>query len=208
MNEFFTPELLRQRISGEPKENKAVNVLLWVMIAVMTVFVVLKGFVYTTVYVSGGSMLPNLKNGDYLVGNRLSAALGLYGRGDVIVVNVEEDNHGWASTDGKKIIKRVIALEGETVDIKDGLVYIDGKLLDEPYIPSAYVTERIMNGLGLSFPYVVGENEVFVLGDNREISKDSRYKEYADITKSDVFAVIPEWAMRGKGISLSGSTAG
>lgn len=193
MYELLTPEQLRYKISGREEEGKSFNLILWLMVIILSVFVLLKGFVYTTVCVSGDSMLPTLQDGNYLVGNRLSAALGLYSYGDVIVVNVGEESGGCQDVTSKKIIKRVIALEGDVVDVKNGKVYVNGNLQEEDYLAENEVTER----KEVSFPHTVKEGCVFVLGDNRGVSKDSRYNVYKDVKKSTVFAVIPDWEFKG-----------
>ena len=184
-----SPDLLRAEITGE-REDKTVNVFLWIMIAVVLIFIVLRGFVFTTIYVSGTSMYPTLNNGNYLLGNRLAARLGFYGYGSIVTINTDE-----REDDGsyKKIIKRVIALEGDTVDISpDGKVYLNGVLLKEDYVQRGVFTSK---NLGTEFPHTVGKGEIFVLGDNRGVSKDSRYTVYSHIKTSQVYAVIPEWVI-------------
>lgn len=184
-----SPDLLRAEITGE-REDKTVNVFLWIMIAVVLIFIVLRGFVFTTVYVSGTSMYPTLNNGNYLLGNRLAARLGFYGYGSIVTINTDE-----REDDGsyKKIIKRVIALEGDTVDISpDGKVYLNGVLLKEDYVQRGVFTSK---NHGTEFPHTVGKGEIFVLGDNRGVSKDSRYTVYSHIKTSQVYAVIPEWVI-------------
>lgn len=108
------------------------------------------------------SMEPNFYSDDYLLISK--QAYRLFGktpeRGDVIVFRKAE------GSDSKLLIKRVIALPGETVKIEDGSVYINGELLIEPYTKATYTSGDL--------EAVVPEESVFVLGDNRAVSIDSR----------------------------------
>jgi len=110
--------------------------------------------------VIGDSMTPNFHQGQYLVVNKLTYRLHPPQRGDVIVFRPPTNPE-------KDYIKRVIGLPGETVAIREGYVYVDGRRLEESYI--AQVNRRASWG-----PSLVGEDEYFVLGDNRNNSSDSR----------------------------------
>ena len=115
--------------------------------------------------VDGRSMNNTLMDGDYVL--LLNDFLcGDYEQGDVIVASKESFRNG------ERIIKRVIATEGQWVDINfdTGTVKVDGKILNEPYISTPTVTSE-----GLTFPLRVEDGCVFVLGDNRALSMDSRH---------------------------------
>lgn len=121
--------------------------------------------------VDGRSMNNTLMNGDYVL--LLNDFLcGDYEQGDVIVASKESFRNG------ERIIKRVIATEGQWVDInfETGTVKVDGKILDEPYISTPTVTPE-----GLTFPLRVEDGCVFVLGDNRALSMDSRHPQIGQI---------------------------
>ncbi len=107
--------------------------------------------------VEGSSMQPNFETGEWIIVSRLPYLLGAPQRGDVVVLDFEEPQ--------EDLIKRIIGLPGETVEIRDGLVYINGQPLEEPYINAAprYTGE----------PIVLGPDEYYVLGDNRNNSRDS-----------------------------------
>ena len=129
------------------------------MLAVVLVFT----FVARLIGVDGPSMVPTLQNGDRLV--VVSSLLyNDYKPGDIVVARKD-------SFMSDPIVKRVIAVEGQTVDIDfdTGCVYVDGELLDEPYI-----NELTLRDEGTEFPLTVGEGEVFLMGDNRNRSSDSR----------------------------------
>lgn len=119
---------------------------------------------FRIVIVSGPSMNDTLIDGDYLLLlNNVFYAEPKYG--DIIVATKSDFK------DGEPIIKRVIATEGQTVDIDfdSGVVSVDGVILDEPYTLTPTNQEE-----GMAFPLVVDEGCIFVMGDNRNKSKDSR----------------------------------
>lgn len=123
-------------------------------IVIVVVVVLIRTFIITPVRVDGDSMKNTLKNGDILLLYKLSSI----DRFDIIVLDEEKDN--------EKIIKRVIGLPGETVAIKKGKIYINDKVIDDEY---AYGETSDYNKVTLK------DDEYFILGDNRLISKDSRY---------------------------------
>ena len=123
-------------------------------IVIVLVVVLIRTFIITPVRVDGDSMNNTLKNGDIL----LLYKLGSINRLDIIVLDEEKDN--------EKIIKRVIGLPGETVAIKKGKIYINDKVIDDEY---AYGETSDYDKVTLE------DDEYFILGDNRLISKDSRY---------------------------------
>jgi signal peptidase I len=108
--------------------------------------------------VEGSSMEPNLETGQYLIVNKVQYGLVQAERGDIIVFRAPR-------TPDKNFVKRIIGLPGEKVELRQGQVYINDKLLYEPYIDARF---------GYSWgPAVVGADELFVLGDNRNNSSDS-----------------------------------
>ena len=133
-----------------------------VVSAVLTV-VLLFTFAAQLISVDGASMQSTLFHGDRLV--VLNRSFCTFQAGDVVIV---QDYN--APLDGR-IVKRIIATGGQTVDIDFlfGTVYVDGQALEEPYIKEPTYTSE-----GISFPLTLGENEVFLMGDNRNHSTDSR----------------------------------
>lgn len=134
------------------------------LVYLLAVVLILFLLCFRVVIVSGPSMYNTLVDGDYLL--LLSSTI--YGspkQGDIVVASKDE------FMDGEPIIKRVIATEGQTVDIdfNSGIVYVDGIAMDEPYIYSPTTLYE-----GVDFPLTVDEGCVFVMGDNRGQSKDSR----------------------------------
>jgi len=137
-----------------------------VIVSLVIIFVV-RSFVLQPFFVDGASMQPNFHDGDYLIVNEIGYRLENPQRGDVIIFRYPADP-------SKFFIKRVIALPGETVEIRAGVIKIysdgnlDGSILDE----SAYLQEGTVTS-GNVFE-TLGEGEYYVLGDNRSASSDSR----------------------------------
>ena len=87
------------------------------------------------------------------------------------------------------LVKRVVALGGQTVDMKDGVVYVDGQALDEPYVTGeSWPLAAQADGITVTFPYTVPEGSVWVMGDNRENSADSRY--LGAVSQENIIGVV------------------
>jgi len=133
-----------------------------VVLAVILYFGI--SFAVQTVHVEGLSMFGTLNDNDYLIANKIDYRLHAPQRGDIIILRPPT----LSTTD---YIKRVIALPGERLLIKDGHVYINGHLLEEPYLPEAWTVGTDYGGPNGT---VIPANEYFVMGDNRNRSQDSR----------------------------------
>ena len=140
----------------------------WLAIAV-AVGLLVKTFVATPYVVPTGSMRDTIVEGDTLLGERVSLYFGDPEAGDIVTFD--------SPLDGETLIKRVIAVDGQTVDLVDGSVYVDGERLDEPYTEGkpSYSLSDLPGSAGIEYPYEVPEGCVWVMGDNRTDSKDSRY---------------------------------
>lgn len=135
----------------------------WIVsiIIAAVIAILIKSFIFDIIGVSETSMLPNIHDGDRIVAEKISLYTRNINRGDIFILDPGIKGHGL-------YIKRIVGLPGERLEIKDGKVYINGKQLKEDYLAPGTYTEG-------NFDLIVPQNEVFVLGDNREVSEDSRY---------------------------------
>lgn len=144
-------------------------------ILVVIIFLVLFNlFVGTIFRISGVSMAPSFEDGQFILVDRLSYIVSTPQRGDVVVLQFPGD------PTRRKFIKRVIALPGETVKIENNLVFVNDQVLDETYLPALLPT----------FPNlqrVLRSDEVFVMGDNRPNSNDSRF--FGPVPKRNLIGV-------------------
>ena len=139
---------------------------------------VLVAFVVQKTEVIGDSMEPTLKHQEQLVIDKISYRFGKPDRFDVVVFPHENTNY----------IKRVIGLPGETVSIEEGYIYIDGQMLyDDTYGMEAITSDHYYR---LSEPVVLGEDEYFVMGDNRNNSKDSRDGTVGNVKKDQIIGRV------------------
>ncbi len=153
--------------AASPASSPLRGVLEWVLILLGAVAVafVIKTFLFQAFYIPSVSMDPTLKVRDRVIVNKLSYDFHDVHRGDIIVF---KSPPGEESSTVKDLIKRVVALPGETVEARDGHVLIDGQPLNEPYLHDGVTT-------GQMEPHKVPPGHVWVMGDNRPNSKDSRY---------------------------------
>ena len=132
--------------------------------ALLVAFVV-KTFVFQAFYIPSESMVPTLQVGDRVLVNKLADRLHDPHRFDIEVFHAPK---GTETAEIKDLVKRVVGLPGETIEGRDGQIYIDGQLLPEPFLPQG--TQSRTFG-----PVKVPPHQYFMLGDNRQFSKDSTY---------------------------------
>ncbi len=142
------------------------------IISAVVMVVLIFTFAFRVVGIKGSSMERTLMENDKVV---ITNMFYTPKRGDIVVIsrNYQNDNTGSGSF-GEPIIKRVIATENQWVDIdfEKGIVYVDGEALDEPYTKMPTTVKHDVN-----FPLQVTKGHIFVLGDNRDVSNDSRGSE-------------------------------
>jgi len=164
------PEGAAPQPEGDGASTVTQQLLSWVEIVVIAVVLawLLTTFVIVNARVPTGSMENTIMPGDRLIGSRLAYLNDDPERGDIVIFRYPL---GEALGEKKNFIKRIIGLPGETVEIRDGLIYIDGSSepLDEPYLKEEWTV------LNDGFVFQVPEDSYLVLGDNRNNSSDSRY---------------------------------
>ena len=168
---------LRSRIRRDRRRRTARGV--FRLILVLALAALTSYLFFSSVIVQESSMSPTLENGDRVFINRLAYAVTGVRRGDVIAYRSR------SSIDTGIHIKRVVGLPGETVSFKSGDVYINGELLDEPYLREPHSTNAVKQS-----EYVVPENSYFMLGDNRNNSKDARWWNNTWVTKDKILAKV------------------
>lgn len=140
------------------------------------IFALIYLFVAQPHKVSGSSMYPTFYNGDYILTDKLTYRLGPPKHGDVIVLENPKD-------ESQDFIKRIIGVPGDSIMIQNNQVYLNRKPLDENYLPSGTVTQG-----GAFLPegttYTLGQDQYFVMGDNRSHSSDSR--EWGTVTRKEI----------------------
>ena len=155
-----------------------------ILMAVLLCTVLLRTYVIQSFYIPSPSMVPTLQVGDRIMVNKLSYDFHGVHRGDIVVFK----RPPLEMQDFPDLVKRVIGLPGETISTKDGHVYIDGKLLAEPWLPpgpSSYtgaLPDDQYEQYNMPGPVKIPAGEYFVMGDNRTDSEDSRY--FGPIPKS------------------------
>ena len=136
-------------------------------LVIIIVVIVIRTFIATPIRVNGASMDPTLTNGETMILNKLVVRVRGIERWDIVV----------ARTDGSNVIKRVIGLPGERIKYQDGILFINGEAIEDPF--------------SLTFTYDfeerrIGSNEYFLMGDNRSNSQDSRNPVIGNVNRRDI----------------------
>ena len=160
------------------------------VVFVLSVFLIVYLFIMQPHQVSGKSMFPTYEDGDYLLTDKISYVFGSPNRGDVVVFHAP-DNAGCPKNTGCDFIKRILAIPGDTLEIKSNTVYVNNIPLEEVYLSDEITTDAKSFTIGRVV--TMGSNEYFVAGDNRPNSSDSR--EWGPISKTDIVgkAVFRYW---------------
>lgn len=182
--------------SPPPKRGGFLNTLgslLFTVVAVIVLVFLLRTFVFQSYDIPSGSMEETIMTGDLVFSEKVTYYFGDPQRGDIVTFLDPE-------IPSRTLIKRVIATGGQTVDLRDGDVYIDGVRQDEPYTdgkPSYPLAGA--GGRDISYPYTVPEGELWVMGDNRTNSQDSRYFGSVPVSSVTGKAVFKYWPIESIG---------
>ena len=156
----------KQPEAEKSKGREILEMVIYLVCVAIVCLLIVKFVAYRCV-VSGPSMQHTFENNDNLIAERVSYYFRKPERFEVIIFTLKEEYMNQVEEE-HYLIKRVIGLPGETVSIKDGKVHINGEVLEEDVYAQSGYTSAMQ-------PVTLGENEYFVLGDNRDNSKDSRY---------------------------------
>jgi signal peptidase I len=182
--------------TGQPPKRRGYRSLIeWViiLIAVLVCTVALRSYVVQSFYIPSGSMLPTLQISDRIIVDKLSYRLHSVHRGDIVVF-ARPPLEDQAYSD---LVKRVVGLPGESISSKNGKLYINGKLLSQPWLPKgpqSYTTTLPGDPhpqFNLPGPVKIPPGEYYVMGDNRTDSEDSRF-----------FGPIPRSLIVGRAVAV------
>lgn len=127
-----------------------------------------QAFLFQLCEVPTSSMADTIEPGDLLFAEKISLRKEPPKNGDIVTFKDPENSH-------RNLVKRVIATQGQVVTLADDIVYVDNIAIDEPYIDNQITTPFYRTLKDISYPYIVPAGEVWVMGDNRGNSEDSRY---------------------------------
>ena len=163
----------------EHKESIGEEILSYVKILAVAIIVafLFTRFIIVNAQVPSGSMENTILTGDRLIGFRLAYMFNEPKRGDIVIFKYPDD-------ESQNFVKRIIGIPGDVININNGHVYVNGELLNEDYI------REPMNSDGDELTYVVPSGSYFMLGDNRNNSKDSRYWTNTFVSKDKIIAKV------------------
>ncbi len=170
--------------SLELEEERRPSFLRWLgetLLLVLVAFALAQGiktFVVQPYIIPTGSMIPTIEIGDRVIAEKVSYRFGEPEPGDIVVLDDPAGQH-------PQLIKRVVAIGGQTIDIHDGNVYIDDVLFDEPYLTG--VSTEVGS---VMMPLTIPNDEIFVMGDNRPNSGDARF-----------FGSLPVSTVKGRAVA-------
>ena len=152
------------------------------LVLTLIIFWVIQSFVAQPYKVQQQSMEHTLEPDQYVLVDKLTPHFDTYKRGDIVVFNPPQN---WVQQDGQPYIKRIIGVGGDTIELKDGFVYLNGTKLIEPYVfkDANDVTQPTEDIIGAG-TWVIPEGELFLMGDHRGNSADSR--EFGPVDVKDV----------------------
>lgn len=147
---------------------RSVDFLVYLVLIVLIMFSV-RAVLIDPVRVDGNSMLDTLTNGEIMVADRTAYAFRSPKRGDIVLCYYPDEYYQEQSLSFATRVKRVVAVGGDTIETRDGDIYVNGEKIDEPYLTPDRIGNQFIR------LQTVPEDSVYVLGDNRSVSRDSRF---------------------------------
>jgi signal peptidase I len=177
---------------GKGKKGGGLLEFLFILIgAFALVFGFVRPFVVEAFYIPSGSMIPTLEVGDRVLVNKFIYRFEEPERGDVVVFESVEPNEDGSRDD---LIKRVVAVGGDEVAVRDGTLFINGEPQDEPYVNGEFPDASFFG------PTVIPEGHVFAMGDNRSNSRDSRFFGPVPVENIEGEAFVVFWPLSRIGL--------
>ena len=161
----------------------------WVLViaGALVAALLIKTFLFQAFFIPSGSMEPTLRIGDRVLVNKLSYRFGDVERGDLVVF-ARPDIPAESAAAVRDLIKRVIALPGETIEARDGEIWVNDRKLSEPYLPGGTISENLPR-------QEVPHGKIWVMGDNRTNSRDSRVLGPIDLDTVHGRAFVRIWPL-------------
>ena len=181
--------------SGVPSWMRTLLSLVLMVVVVALITIGLRVFVFVPYEIPSGSMEDTIMPGDMVFSEKISYYTRAPQRGDIVTFSDPQ-------VAGRTLIKRVIATEGQVVDLVDGKVVVSGVVLDEPYTSGreSWPLDYTAPDVDVTFPYTVPEGHVWVMGDNRTASQDSRYFGAIPISSITGRAAVVYWPISDIGL--------
>ena len=167
------------------------------LVLTLIIFLVIQNFVAQPYKVQQQSMEHTLEPDQYVLVDKLTPRVDVYKRGDIVVFTPPD---AWAQDDGTPFIKRVIGVGGDKIEIHDGFVYVNGTELDEPYLYADRPGDAPQLTTAPQDQWLVPEGELFLMGDHRANSADSRSFGPVPLTNIIGRAWLRYWPMSVFGI--------
>ena len=173
----------------KPWWREAVETIVWAFVLAM----IIRTFIVQAFWIPSGSMIPTLEINDRVLVAKFWNLFFPPSRGSLYVFRYPVDP-------SRDFVKRIIAVPGDTVDIKDGVVYINGNPTDEPYVKNHDRYTLRQSSVFPQVPFTVPEGKYYMLGDNRSNSQDSRFWGFADISDMRGPVFFRYWPLNRIGI--------
>ena len=171
---------------NNPGRPRALIEIAQTLILTVVIYLAIQGFVAQPFKIQMGSMQTTLEPDQYVLIDKLSPHWSTYSRGDIVVFNPPP---GWTGQKDVPLIKRVIGLPGDHVELRNGVVLVNGAALDEPYRFADNGVLQSTDPSGDVTEWLVPSDELFVMGDHRQLSEDSR-----------VFGPVPVASVIGRAV--------